>query len=296
MDNLRWLLLGIGALIIAGIYLAERYKRSRRQRHAVDRFFEEDYEAGFSITPKPADEDSDYRDSLADLGQLLAQSRDAGGATSRRRPGGTAPRRSQELELEELPELRHDAEPAPAPVTQPRTQDLQLDVEPDPEFEPEVEAAAEAEPEPQPQPSQSSQSAAPDEPERLIIFYLKSPPGSEMPGPDLFRALANVDMTLGEMGIYHDLDSSRRPVFSAANMFEPGTLESSDPANFSTRGLALFMRLPGPADEEAAFDRMLAKAELLADKLGAVLHDDQHQPLTTKAVERISRTLKPSAD
>lgn len=289
MDNLRWLLLGIGVLIIAGIYIAERYKRRRRQRRAIDRFFNDDYDTGLSITPQPAEEDGDYRDSLADLGQLLAQGRDAGG---RRRSVGTTPGRSHEPEVE-LPELKHDVDDFSPPVT--AEPDLsQPPSEPDPGFvsEPEQLSGEET----PAQPSEPTQPAQADEPERLIILYLKSPPGSEMRGPDLFRALDSIDMTLGEMGIFHDFDSRRRTIFSIANMFEPGTLATDDPANFSTRGLALFMCLPGPPDEEAAFDRMLAKAELLADKLGAVLHDDKHQPLTTKVVERLTRTLKPAAD
>jgi cell division protein ZipA len=278
MDNLRWLLLVIGLVIIIAIYLGERFKRSRKRRRAVDRFFEEEYETGFSMAPDRAEEDSDYRDSLADLGQLLAQSRDAGDVPStRRRAGGL--RRQPESELD-LPELRHDSEPEPV-VPQPEPPPQELAPEPDLEAEPDTAAGEIAE--------------EPAEPDRLIILYLKSPPSVDIHGTDLFRALHSVDMTLGEMGIYHDLDSRGRPVFSAANMFEPGTLEVADPTHFTTRGLALFMRLPGPVDEEAAFDRMLGKAELLADKLGMMLHDDQHQPLTEQIVERMRRTLKSTA-
>lgn len=275
MDNLRWLLLVIGLVIIVGIYLGERYQRSRKRRRTVDRFFNEDYETGFSMTPEPAEEDSDYHNSLADLGQLLAQSRDADNARSAHHTGGMKHRHGIGPE-DDLPELRHEREPEPVAV------------QPEPDPAPELE--------PEPEPAHTDQAAdVVTEPERLIILYLKASPDTVIHGADLFRVLHSVDMTLGTMGIYHDLDSRNRPVFSAANMFEPGTLDVDDVANFTTRGLALFLCLPGPADEEAAFDRMLGKAEFLADKLGAVLHDDQHQPLTEQAIERMRRTIKPTA-
>lgn len=127
--------------------------------------------------------------------------------------------------------------------------------------------------------------------EQLIIFYLKAPEGHAFAGPGLFEALSTAGLTLGDMGIYHDSDSRNRIIFSVANMFEPGTLETDDVDSFSTRGVALFMQLPGPVDPQDAFERMLAKAEMLAERLGGELHDDQHRPLDDNSVASIRNSL-----
>ena len=128
--------------------------------------------------------------------------------------------------------------------------------------------------------------------ERLIVFYLKAPEGHAFAGPGLFEALYTAGLALGTMGIYHDTNSRDETIFSVANIFEPGTLETNDPERFSTRGLALFMQLPGPADEQDAFERMLGKAEILAERLGGELQDDQHQPLDNAGVARARSVLR----
>ncbi len=128
--------------------------------------------------------------------------------------------------------------------------------------------------------------------ERLIVFYLKAPEGHAFAGPGLFEALYTAGLAIGTMGIYHDTNSFDETIFSVANIFEPGTLETNDPDNFSTRGLALFMQLPGPTDEQDAFERMLGKAEILAERLGGELQDEQHQPLDDAAVARARSVLR----
>jgi len=252
MDGLRWILLVVGLLIIAGIYLADRLKR-RAARGGVNRFPGEDDATNLSMSPSAADDGHDYQDALADLNQLLSENREAAAETDIDADIASAWEANEQA-----------AAPAFGPADSARTTAASGD-------------GAETAPSPQP--------------EQLIIFYLKAPEGSAFAGPALFEALSAAGLALGEMGIYHDTDSSGCMIFSVANLFEPGTLDIDDPEAFSTRGVALFMQLPGPTDPQDAFERMLGKAEILAERLGGELQDDSHLPLDADTVDRIRRGL-----
>lgn len=222
-----------GILLVAGIYLWDRYKRQR----AGDREQRAEFAdtSDLSINPHGDEDSNDYNEALADLNHLLHENRDeaASAADDHHAPADTV----------------GEASPAGADDT-----------------------------------SQAD--------DRLIVFYLKAPEGHAFAGPALFEALYTAGLALGTMGIYHDTNSHEETIFSVANIFEPGTLETNDPENFSTRGLALFMQLPGPADEQDAFERMLGKAEILAERLGGELQDEQHQPLDEAGVARARSILR----
>ncbi|MEX2516233.1 MAG: cell division protein ZipA [Gammaproteobacteria bacterium] len=263
MDNLRWILLAIGCLIIAGIYFSERLQRQRSPKRKVDRFFEQDDTAGLNMPPRATEEEAYYREALADLNELLIQNR---------KPDRDAPA-SLTAADKSMPE------PAPDVMAQSQVSgqdaDQNIDAESDDEFDETAETA---------------DSVTQSQP-RIVVLYLKAASGQEFSGNDLFSALAAVDMQLADMGIYHDINSRGECVFSIANLFEPGTLDIADRDNFTTRGLACFMQLPGPADEHDAFDRMLSKCEWLADRLYGELQDDQHRPLTDTTLQRLRAQL-----
>lgn len=264
MDNLRWILLAIGCLIIAGIYFSEYLKRLRSPKRKVDRFFEQDDTAGLNMPPRATEEEAYYREALADLNELLIQNR----KPDRDEPASLKPADKP------MPESAPDGM-AQSQVTD-QNADRDIDAEPGDEFNEMAETVA----------SDSVES----EP-RIVVLYLKAASGQEFSGNDLFSALEAVDMQLADMGIYHDINSRGECVFSIANLFEPGTLDIADRDNFTTRGLACFMQLPGPADEHDAFDRMLSKCEWLADRLYGELQDDQHRPLTDTTLQRLRAQL-----
>ena len=222
-----------GILLVAGIYLGDRYKRrraggrERRENHGET--------SDLSMSPHGSEDSNDYDEALADLNHLMHENRDE-----------TAPVAGDHGDSADSGEAAGSASAG---------ETTQAD-------------------------------------ERLIVFYLKAPEGHAFAGPGLFEALYTAGLSLGTMGIYHDTNSHDETIFSVANIFEPGTLETNDPDNFSTRGLALFMQLPGPADEQDAFERMLGKAEILAERLGGELQDEQHQPLDDAGVARARSVLR----
>ena len=132
--------------------------------------------------------------------------------------------------------------------------------------------------------------------ERVVAMYLKAPEGQSFGGEDLQQALAAVDLRFGEMAIFHHYGIGKlyapRPLFSVANMFEPGTIEIDNIDDFSTQGLAFFLRVPARVESSLVFELMLNTAQRLAERLGGELLDDTRAPLTTQAIGHLRKLVK----
>jgi cell division protein ZipA len=102
-------------------------------------------------------------------------------------------------------------------------------------------------------------------------------------------------LALGEHDFFHlreiDDNGDRRVVFSVANMLKPGTFERAALAGLTTRGLTLFMQIPGPLTASEAFDLMAEKAGSIAVRLGGTVCDEQRAPLNAQRTREIRERL-----
>jgi len=134
-------------------------------------------------------------------------------------------------------------------------------------------------------------------PERILALYVQARQNRVFEGPVLVRALVAVDMHFGEMSIYHHYGVGQllapAPLFSAANMFEPGTLNPADMQSFATGGIALFMRLPNLREASLVFELLLNTAQRLAQQLDGDILDDTRQPLSRRGIEQLRELVKP---
>lgn len=131
----------------------------------------------------------------------------------------------------------------------------------------------------------------PDPPRELVlILYLVHPEGAHFHGADLLAVLQRLGFTFGEMNIFHHhgpeehATQSGEPVFSIANLVEPGVFDLDQLPITSLPGLSLFMRLPGPLDGRVAFEFMLSLAHRLSEGLQGQLLDEQRRPLTQETL------------
>jgi cell division protein ZipA len=156
---------------------------------------------------------------------------------------------------------------------------------------------------PERQPGQSPpakpQTSPTEAPQEVITLHVIS--RKDLTGPDIIASLKAVDMQFGAMRIFHRHQpeqaspacADRRPVFSLANMVEPGYIPADEGIeNFSTRGLALFMPLPNIQDGMTAFEDMLAAARQLAETLGAEVCDERRNILTLQALEHTRERIR----
>ncbi len=128
----------------------------------------------------------------------------------------------------------------------------------------------------------------------VLILYVLLPEGEEINGALLLPSLLTLGFKYGEMNIFHrhqDNAGTGEVMFSLANMFNPGTFDLENMDKLQTRGLSLFMTLPGPADALQTFNLMHNAAKKLADEFGGQILDGQRTVLniqtTRNYVERI---------
>jgi cell division protein ZipA len=134
---------------------------------------------------------------------------------------------------------------------------------------------------------EQEQQAAAEEPAEVLILYVLLPETKEMKGPDLLSALLTLGFKYGDMDIFHrHLDSagSGAVLFSLANMFNPGTFDLENIDKLATRGVSLFMTLPGPGEPLQNFNLMHNAAKKLADEFGGQVLDGQRSVLTVQTV------------
>ncbi len=223
MNNLRLILLGIGILIIAGIYIWGIVKSRRHIRSRVERSLPNDKNDIASIKIKPNDDlEDDFSVALAELENVSEPSH---------------------IEDSENPEeLIEESESIDIPHTTKSTKNIT------------------------------------DEP--LLALYIMADQNKTFKGPDILKAVESVNMIYGPMKIFHHYGNgevrSKEALFSLLNVVEPGYFDFNQIENFSTNGLALFMRLPAVDDGEMVFNKMLDTAWQLAKILGGELHDADH--------------------
>lgn len=130
------------------------------------------------------------------------------------------------------------------------------------------------------------------EPAELIIaLFVVAQNEQGFTGSDIFAVLEEQGLNYGKMRIFHHYGigevKTKSPVFSIANMLEPGIFNPKEMDNFASPGLALFMRLPGPFGGRVAFELMLNKAQRIAEILEGKVVDEQHQELTQHTINSL---------
>lgn len=252
MDSLRWILLAIGIVVVIGVYF---WSRQSTQRRTEPRFSQQDFDE------QPISEEEDW-----------------------------------EVRPVERREYR---EPVQEPLFEADDDDLAITAEAEPlEIDPGLEAQLKGleqalvnDVDEQPRSAPAKQQPTPVPPaveEKIIAFYLVAPRGQPFAGSAVSRAFANQELRFGDMNIFHRLsDNTDTPVFSIANLVEPGTFDPEQMAAASTPGLSLFMRLPGPNAPLQAFDDLADTAQALADELNGELRDHTRSLVTSQTLDSL---------
>jgi len=255
MDLLRWILLGIGILIVIGVYV---WSRRREQAH----------EDMFIRTEPGVGHDDDTIDPLfAPTPRVTAippLTNDAG------EPDLEAVHR----ELSTLQDL------------------LKVESRADSKATPRFTVEAESVPALLRTPSEKPAPTPPEE--KLVVLYLVAHPNQVFTASAISESLLDLGLEYGEMHIYHrypgdpQIDSgSDAPVFGVANLVEPGTLEPEALAETGTPGLTLFLQMPGPLRPLQAFDLFVSTAQQLATHLDGELRDKNRNVLSRQMLDHL---------
>ncbi len=323
--SLRTLLLIIGALIVLAVYGLTAYKRRRDSRLHFDRRFAR-LDTPEALQRYDADDNDQHEPRISPRGEgydeiiairtlspdevpplkpaprkgLLGAARAAAAArSSATPPPATVPVESalptirlpnevvlppQDEALAALPAVRNDNVPPPeASNARKRTDQLELfggSLAPSPPAQSAVRRRTHKEPAAEPISG-------------LISLYVRAHEGQQFSGTTLVKALNAVAMQFGEMAIFHHFGAGelkcQTPVFSAANMFEPGTFDLRKIEAFRTAGVALFLQLPGPLDGPVAFELLLNTAQRLTELTGGELYVDPKHVLDPASIARLRK-------
>lgn len=122
--------------------------------------------------------------------------------------------------------------------------------------------------------------------QELLVINLFAPEGENFTGEALLSAMRAQGLKFGEMNIFHHRDPVTGAVrFSVANVVEPGYFDLAEITGLVSPGLVFFLQLPGPDHPVEAVEDMLRVTRAIADKLGAVLKDENMNDLTPQTAE-----------
>ena len=125
----------------------------------------------------------------------------------------------------------------------------------------------------------------------IIVIYITADRQPCIKGTDILKAVEAADMIYGNMRIFHnygpDRKHAKRPLFSLANISEPGYFLMEDMQTFTTKGVALFLCLPAEMGGDIAFEFMLDAAHDIAKSLGGTLRGADHMPLDDDAINKL---------
>ena len=258
MDNLRLILIIAAVCIVAAIYFWDRFQtRKQATRQTVTASYNERREPALLISAKP--DDVDFDEELKELDSFFI---------------GNEP----ETEEEASGEIFISRDPSKRPVRRPISESLVI-----PE---QTDAFSE----------QAPNQQAEISPDSVITLYIIVTDDRQLAGPDIQNALSALGFEFGEMNIFHHFGSgelsSKKPLFSLVNMYEPGYFDLDRIASFTTRGLSIFTRLPMPLKADIVFPYMLDISRRLASRLGAGILGPDRKPLDQAAINTINQRIQ----
>lgn len=134
-----------------------------------------------------------------------------------------------------------------------------------------------------------------DDYEKLVLLYLAAKSGQTISGAELVLATEKVGLVYGYRNVYHRLaegTGSNEPIFSMANVIQPGYFDLTQIDSLQTPGVSFFMTLPGPVTAVRAWETMLPIAERMAQLLDAVLLDSDRNALGRQRILHIKEDLR----
>jgi len=130
-------------------------------------------------------------------------------------------------------------------------------------------------------------------PDKIVTLFLQARDNHFITGVELLDASLKSGLVFGEHGIFHRInEEDLDPVFSMANLTNPGTFDKSTWNTIELKGVTMFMTLPGPKNALDAWDSMLATSRRLAELLHSDLLDDSRSVFTRERSLEIKEELR----
>ena len=138
-----------------------------------------------------------------------------------------------------------------------------------------------------PSPAPAAPRTRPHTPPRQKIIALRlvgATATARFAGAELRQALEAEGLVFGRYHIFHREVDDKQLLFSVASLIEPGSFELHEMSTLELPGVSLFAVLPGAIEGTYVVDELVACGRRLAARLNGVLQDERRQPLTAVRV------------
>jgi cell division protein ZipA len=259
MNELRWILIGFGIVLLAAIYLwGRRGNRAVASEDALLRTRPEPTMHNAESTLQRAAEDSsqEQSDALDELPPLEPPDSHASPAAHESWRGRVEPTfadaPTEEMPVRPLQTSAPGAAPAAAPTLS----------------------------------SSEAPQARRVERRKILSLRIAMAP-QRIEGAKLLESLLAESLQHGKYSIFHRLHTDGGIVFSVASMVEPGTFDLDKMGEALFPGITMFTQLPGPVPGMHALNELVACARRLQANLGGTLQDERGVPLPVPRIARL---------
>jgi cell division protein ZipA len=125
-----------------------------------------------------------------------------------------------------------------------------------------------------------AQSPNASEQQKIVTVRVCAPGEVRWSGATLLSALELHGLAYGRYQVFHRRHVDGRSLFCVASLIEPGTFDVARMASEEFRGVTLFAVLPGPVEPLLTLDELLGAARGLAQELSGMVQDNKGMPLS----------------
>lgn len=295
MNDLRWILIAFGALLLVGIYFWGRRGDKRKSpanpvapvrgrpepslepsQVAPDfgAYSAPDYDAEPDLEPQDFDMEADERIQASPRQELPKPAPQFQPATPR--VTDSAIRRGR------VEPTFNDGDASPASASMPQADEI------DPGLTVEL-------PDREPASAPTLGMSSTPQPKRIerrkIIALRLAAPSQRFVGASLRQALEGESLQFGRYDVFHRLHDDGVSIFSVASMMEPGTFDLERMSAQQYSGVTMFAQLPGPVPGVHALQDLVACGKRLQETLGGTLQDERGVPLTVHRIDRLRQEV-----
>ncbi len=288
MDKLRLTLLIVGCFIVLGIYLWEIFhKANPKKKTDILDAVDEIPDIPDSPLTRLNNEIEDSSAAMADLGSLLTQSRDQELIENSSVKPLITP--------ESVNNHEDNDNELPLPLEM-SVKDYETELSENNDYD--VFAAIEEDIQKQ------GDEIAPDKPEQetdtpkanqdsddLLVLYITSPAHTLFNGLSISKVADEIGMVYGHMNIFHHFGPGKlhsgQPLFSLANMHEPGSFDLGRMSDLKTKGVVVFMYSPASIDASVVFELYLNTTQRMAELLGGDVRSSDNELLNAASINTL---------
>jgi cell division protein ZipA len=118
------------------------------------------------------------------------------------------------------------------------------------------------------------------EQQKIVTVRVCAPGEVRWSGATLLSALELHGLAYGRYQVFHRRHVDGRSLFCVASLIEPGTFDVARMSTEEFRGITLFAVLPGPVEPLLTVDELLGAARGLAQELSGMVQDNKGIPLS----------------